>query len=175
MGKVAWKGKTLAEVMEQFDGVKLKEGLYFHVSAGTSFVCVIRPEEFTEHIQMVEDWYRDATMASAMENLNHLGSQPSPYKTTFVDVKITFAYALQSDILASSATRENYCHAVEVKLRKLYEFRPYAGRLVTEFYKRIQGDGWVVTVTGSENGRFWDRKEYEEWLNEGKEEESNEN
>lgn len=45
----------------------------------------------------------------------------------------------------------------------LHDFTPVIDREVKEAYKRIQGDGIVVIVDGTEFGLYWDRKEYLEY------------
>lgn len=45
----------------------------------------------------------------------------------------------------------------------LHDFTPVSEREVKETYKRLQGDGIVVIVEGTELGLYWDRKEYLEY------------
>lgn len=40
------------------------------------------------------------------------------------------------------------------------EFEPIPDRKVLEIYKRLQGDGICVIVTGAENGQYWSVEEY---------------
>lgn len=58
---------------------------------------------------------------------------------------------------------KEYLQPILSNVTYLHDFVPVIDREVKETYKRLQGDGIVVIVEGTEFGLYWDREEYLEY------------
>ena len=135
---------TLREYLEKADAEEI-----LHIGAANSFFFVGPKGEFNpEHI----DAFFKGEAKRRCENYVKYISR---------SLERVFNDGLEEKTKQSSHRRiKEHLQPILSNVTYLHDFTPVAEREVKEIYKRIQGDGIVVIVDGTEFGPYWDRKEY---------------
>lgn len=126
-----------------------------HIGSGTGFIFIGTRKEYDQQIDGVSkhyyDFYRSIPHAREKSILNTAIEiaklkRDHKYKSELIKKvnKITTLY--NSEIAA-----EDY-----IKI-----FKPLRNRKVLEVYPRIQKDGICIIVEGIEQGRYWDKSEWD--------------
>lgn len=138
---------TLKEYLEKAD-----TEIILHIGSGNSFFFVGPKDEFKP--EDIDTFFKDEAKRRC-ENY---------VKCISWSLERVFNDGLKEKTKQSSHRRiKEYLQPILSNVTYLHDFAPVIEREVKEVYKRIQGDGIVVIVEGTEFGPCWDRKEYLEY------------
>ncbi len=134
---------TLKEYLEKAD-----EEIILHIGSGNSFFFVGPKTEFKP--DDIDTFFKSKAKRLC-ENY---------VKCISRSLERVFGDGLEEKTRQQSHRRIKYhLQLILSNVTYLHDFTPVAEREVKETYKRLQGDGVVVIVDGTEFGPYWDRKE----------------
>lgn len=135
---------TLREYLEKADADTI-----LHIGSGNSFFFVGPKGEFKP--EDIDTFFKDKAKRLC-ENY---------VKCISRSLERVFSDGLEEKMKQSSHRRiKEHLRLILSNVTYLHDFTPVIKREVKETYKRLQGDGIVVIVDGTEFGLYWDRKEY---------------
>lgn len=135
---------TLREYLEKAD-----EEIILHIGAGNSFFFVGPKEEFKP--EDIDAFFKDKAKRQCEDYVKCISRS----------LERVFNDGLEEKTKQSSYRRiKEHLQPILSNVTYLHDFNPVIEREVKEIYKRLQGDGIVVIVEGTEFGPYWDRKEY---------------
>lgn len=138
---------TLKEYLERADGEAI-----LHIGAGNSFFFVGPKGEFKP--EDIDTFFKDEAKRRCENYVKYISRS----------LERVFSDGLEEKTKQSSHRRiKEHLQPILSNVTYLHDFTPVIDREVKEAYKRIQGDGIVVIVEGTEFGPYWDRKEYLEY------------
>lgn len=138
---------TLREYLEKADADTI-----LHIGAGYSFFFVGPKEELNP--EDIDTFFKDEAKCRC-ENY---------VKCISRSLERVFSDGSEEKTKQSSHRRiKEHLQPILSNVTYLHDFTPVSEREVKETYKRLQGDGIVVIVEGTELGLYWDRKEYLEY------------
>lgn len=126
---------TISEYMNTHDGI-----IHIGAADGANLFFIGTREEF----------FRD------IENWNEFFRRRAYFRILKVTREIELA-----ERRGDSKRAADFKALRRIKETYLANFTDIRTREVKEVYPRLNGDGTVVIIKGSENGRFWVRSEYE--------------
>ena len=135
---------TLREYLEKADAEEI-----LHIGAGNSFFFVGPKEEFDP--ETIDAFFKDEAKRRCENYVKYISRS----------LERVFNDGLEEKTKQSSHRRiKEHLQPILSNVTYLHDFIPVIEREVKETYKRLQGDGIVVIVEGTEFGPYWDRKEY---------------
>lgn len=135
---------TLKEYLEKAD-----EEIILHIGSGNSFFFVGLKTEFKQ--DDIDTFFKSEAKRRC-ENY---------VKCISRSLERVFSDGLKEEAKQQSHRRiKEHLQPILSNVTYLHDFTPVIEREVKETYKRLQGDGVVVIVDGTEFGPYWDRKEY---------------
>ena len=135
---------TLKEYLEKADRETI-----LHIGAGNSFFFVGPKGEFKS--EDIDTFFKDNAKRRC-ENY---------VKCISRSLERVFNDGLEEKMKQQSHRRiKEHLQPILSNVTYLHDFAPVIDREVKEVYKRIQDDGIVVIIEGTEFGPYWDRKEY---------------
>lgn len=138
---------TLREYLEKADAEEI-----LHIGSGNSFFFVGPKGEFKP--EDIDTFFKDEAKRRC-ENYAKCISR---------SLERVFSDGLEEKAKQSSHRRiKEHLQPILSNVTYLHDFTPVIKREVKETYKRLQDDGIVVIVEGTEFGLYWDRKEYLEY------------
>ena len=138
---------TLREYLEKADADTI-----LHIGAGNSFFFVGPKDEFKP--EDIDAFFKDEAKRRCENYVQYISRS----------LERVFSDGLEEKTKQSSHRRiKEHLQPILSNVTYLHDFTPVIDREVKEAYKRIQGDGIVVIVEGTEFGLDWDRKEYLEY------------
>ena len=138
---------TLREYLEKADADTI-----IHIGSGNSFFFVGPKEEFDPENT---DAFFKSEAKRRCENY---------VKCISRSLERVFSDGLKEEAKQQSHRRiKEHLQPILSNVTYLHDFIPVIEREIKEIYKRIQGDGIIVIVEGTEFGPYWDRKEYLEY------------
>lgn len=143
-GKAKAGVMTLKEYLERADGEAI-----LHIGAGNSFFFVGPKGEFKP--EDIDTFFKDEAKRRCENYVKYISRS----------LERVFGDGLEEKTKQSSHRRiKEHLQPILSNVTYLHDFTPVIDREVKEAYKRLQGDGIVVIVDGTEFGLYWDRKEY---------------
>lgn len=131
---------------------KLPDDEVIHIGSDTGFFFADCKAEFYRDVDQIEKNYLQTAHKRLKENLNRIQNLTKEFRKK----KVNFAEAKEIVKKIGDANERAQCNE-----KYLSEFETILGRKVIDIYDRIQKDGICIIVTGSENGKYWFREEYE--------------
>lgn len=138
-------GMTLADALRE-----IQDDEIVHIGSGTGFLFVGDKDTFEEDEEKISKECRERAikmMALYMDNIRKATCDIGQKRIKLEELK-NRADAIQK-----------LCDKVGEMMGNLI---PLPERTVREVYPRIEGDGVIVLISGTENGRYWEKKEYDE-------------
>lgn len=130
---------------------KLPDDEVIHIGSDTGFFFVGSKAEYYRDIAQISQDYLQTAHKKLKEHLKRIKNLNEDLIKPVVDFAQT--KTIQGKIrtaVEKAQYNESYISA----------FEPIPDRKVLEIYKRLQGDGICVIVTGAENGKYWSVEEY---------------
>lgn len=138
---------TLKEYLEEADADAI-----LHIRAGYSFFFVGPKGEFKP--EDIDTFFKDEAKRRCENYVKYISRS----------LERVFSDGLEEKTKQSSYRRiKENLRPILSNVTYLHDFTSVSEREVKETYKRLQGDGIVVIVEGTELGLYWDRKEYLEY------------
>lgn len=135
---------TLKEYLEKADADTI-----LHIGAGNSFFFVGPKGEFKP--EDIDTFFKDKAKRLCENYVKYISRS----------LERVLSDGLEEKTKQSSYRRiKENLRPILSNVTYLHDFTPVSEREVKETYKRLQGDGIVVIVDGTEFGLYWDRKEY---------------
>lgn len=135
---------TLREYLEKADADTI-----LHIGSRNSFFFVGPKEEFDP--ENIDAFFKGEAKRLCEDYVKRISRS----------LERVFSDGLEEKTKQSSHRRiKEHLQPILSNITYLHDFTPVIDREVKEAYKRIQGDGIVVIVDGTEFGLYWDRKEY---------------
>lgn len=137
---------TLADVID-----KLPDDEVIHIGSNTGFFFVGSKAEYCRDIDQIPQDYLQTAHKKLKEHLKRIKNLNEDLRKPVVDFAQT--KTVQGKI-RTAVEKAQYNESY------ISSFEPIPDRKVIEIYKRLQGDGISVIVTGAENGKYWSAEEY---------------
>lgn len=138
---------TLQEYLEKANAEEI-----LHIGAGNSFFFVGPKDEFKP--EDIDTFFKGEAKQRCENYVKYISRS----------LERVFSDGLEEETKRSSHRRiKKHLQPILSNVTYLHDFTPVIKREVKETYKRLQGDGIVVIVDGTEFGPYWDRKEYLEY------------
>lgn len=135
---------TLQEYLEKANAEEI-----LHIGAGNSFFFVGPKDEFKP--EDIDTFFKDEAKRRCEDYVKYISRS----------LERVFSDGLEEKTKQSSYRRiKENLRPILSNVTYLHNFTPVIEREVKEAHKRIQGDGIIVIVDGTEFGLYWDRKEY---------------
>lgn len=137
-------GLTLSEALEE-----IPDDEVVHIGSGTGFLFVGNKGTFAEDEEKISKECRGRAikmMALHMDNIRKVTHNIGQKRIRLEELKN------RVDII------QKLCDKVGEMMGNLI---PLPERTVREVYPRIEGDGVIVLISGTENGRYWYKSEYD--------------
>lgn len=137
-------GMTLADALREIPDDKV-----LHIGSGTGFLFVGNKDTFEEDEEKISKECRERAikmMALYMGNIRKATCDIGQKRIKLEELKN------RVDVI------QKLCDKVSEMKDNLI---PLSERTVREVYPRIQGDGVIILIQGTENGRYWYKSEYD--------------
>ena len=137
---------ALADVID-----KLPDDEVIHIGSDTGFFFVGCKAEYYRDIDQISQDYLQTAHKKLKEHLKRIKNLNEDLRKPVVDfAQIKTIQGKIRTAVEKAQYNESY----------ISSFEPIPDRKVIEIYKRLQGDGICVIVTGVENGKYWSAEEY---------------
>ena len=137
-------GMTLADAL-----MEIPDNEVIHIGSGTGFLFVGDKDTFEEDEEKINKECRERAikmMTLYLDNIQKATHNIGEKRIKLEELKN------RVDII------QNLCDKVSEMKDNLI---PLPERTVREVYPRIQGDGVIILIQGTENGRYWYKSEYD--------------
>ena len=121
------------------------------IGSDTGFFFVGSKAEYYRDIDQISQDYLQTAHKKLKEHLKRIKKLNEDLKKPVVDFAQT--KTIQGKI-RTAVEKAQYNESY------ISSFEPIPDRKVLEIYKRLQGDGICIIVTGDENGKYWSAEEY---------------
>lgn len=129
-------GMTLADALREIPGDEI-----VHIGSGTGLLFVGDKDTFEEDERQITEQCQKRAAKMIQRYVKDIE-------------RIAIAVALEEQLDSIL----DLCDKINEQVRNI---KPITERTVREVYPRIQGDGVIVLIQGTENGRYWDKTEYD--------------
>ena len=130
---------------------KLSDDEVIHIGSDTGFFFVVSKSEYYRDIDQISQDYLQTAHKKLKEHLKRIKNLNEDLRKPVVDfAQIKTIQGKIRTAVDKAQYNESY----------ISSFEPIPDRKVLEIYKRLQGDGICIIVTGDENGKYWSAEEY---------------
>lgn len=129
-------GLTLSEALEE-----IPDDEVVHIGSGTGFLFVGGKDAFEEDERGITEQCQKRAAKMIQRYVKDIE-------------RIAIAVALEEQLEEIL----NLCDKINEQVGNM---KPITERTVREVYPRIEGDGVIVLISGTENGRYWYKSEYD--------------
>lgn len=130
---------------------KLPDDEVIHIGSDTGFFFAGSKTEYYRDIDQISQDYLQTAHKKLKEHLKRIKNLNEDLRKPAVDfAQIKTIQGKIRTAVEKAQYNESY----------ISSFEPIPDRKVIEIYKRLQGDGICVIVTGDENGKYWSVEEY---------------
>lgn len=171
--------------LDEFMKENAQDGINYHIGSGGSFFFVGDKKEYEQYIDEISDMYR--ARFRTLEKKRRIKQESAEermekFKADFLEaethmLRLPRKADLQSDQNERATVAERYSIALAgyvatkeefEKLKRLadgyakkaMDYTHLRTREIEEIYDRLQKDGVIISVEGAEEGKYWDREEW---------------
>ena len=130
---------------------KLPDDEVIHIGSDMVFFFAGSKTEYYRDIDQISQDYLQTAHKKLKEHLKRIKNLNEDLRKPVVDFAQT--KTIQGKI-RTAVEKAQYNESY------ISSFEPIPDRKVLEIYKRLQGDGICIIVTGDENGKYWSAEEY---------------
>lgn len=134
---------------------ELSENDILHIGAQTNYFFVGTKTEYEKQIDDISTYYHNFYKRVIEERTKDI------YGTVGEIAKLKKDFKYKQNLSAKIARLINLYNDKENAEKILKEFKPMRSRKVLDVYLRVQKDGICIIVKGAEQGKYWDKSEWD--------------